>query len=53
MTTFRAAVSRWALPLTGLYLLLVGIMLLFGVAIPPILLGIVALIAGLACLFAS
>ncbi len=53
MSTFRAAVAKWALPLVGLYLLIVGIMLLFGLSVPPVLLGVVALVAGLACLFAS
>lgn len=53
MTTFRTAVARWALPLVGFYLVLVGLALVFGLTVPPLLLGIVALIAGVACLFAS
>ena len=53
MTTFRAAVAKWALPLVGLYLLLIGLVDVFHVAVPDLLIGIVAFIAGLACLFAS
>lgn len=53
MTTFRAAVAKWALPITGVYLVLVGLMLVFGLNVPAILLGILALVAGVACLFAS
>lgn len=53
MTTFRSALARWALPLVGLFLLVTGISLLFGLALPAVLLGALALVAGLACLFAS
>ncbi len=53
MSTIRTTLAKWALPLIGVYLLLIGVGLVFGLAVPALLLGIVALFAGLCALCAS
>ncbi len=53
MSTLRAALGKWALPLVGIYLLLVGITALTSLSVSPIVFGILALVAGICCLCAS
>lgn len=53
MTTIRATLAKFALPLVGVYLLLVGLMSFTSLAVSPLLLGILALVAGICCLAAS
>jgi hypothetical protein len=53
MSTFRSTLARFAMPLIGVYLLLIGLGLVFGLAVPALLLGIVALFAGICALCAS
>lgn len=53
MSTLRTALARWALPLIGLYLVIVGFGLLTNVAISGVVIGIVALAAGICALMAS
>lgn len=52
MNTIRT-LGKWWVPLAGIYLILVAIGLLFSVAVPAVLLGVVALLAGIFALFAS
>lgn len=52
MSTLRS-LGRWWVPLAGLFLILTGISLLFGISVPSIILGILALLAGIFALFAS
>jgi hypothetical protein len=40
-------ISNWGLILVAVYLILVGLTILAGLAIPPIVLGLVAIIAGI------
>jgi len=53
MTTIRASLAKWALPLLGIYLILIGIATLFGVAVPAIILGILALVVGVLLLLST
>jgi hypothetical protein len=53
VTTIRSTLARFALPLIGVYLLLVGLGLVFSLAVPALLLGIIALFAGICSLCAS
>jgi hypothetical protein len=53
MSTLRATLARFSLPLIGVYLVLVGFGLLTSVAISPLLVGVVALAAGICALCAS
>lgn len=53
MSTLRSTLAKFAMPLIGVYLVLVGLTLVFGLAVPGLLLGLVALFAGLCCLMAS
>lgn len=52
MTTLRS-LGRWWVPLAGLFLILTGIGLLFNIAVPTIILGLLALLAGIFALCAS
>lgn len=53
MTTIRTTLGKFALPLTGVFLVLTGVALLTSLAVSPIILGILALVAGACCLAAS
>lgn len=53
MTTIRTTLAKWALPLVGVFLLLTGLSLVFGLSVPALLLGLVALFAGICALAAS
>lgn len=45
MNTIKS-LGRWALPLLGIYMILVGLGLLFGLNLPALLMGILALVIG-------
>lgn len=53
MSTLRSTLARFALPLIGLYLVLVGFGLLTNVSISGVLVGVIALAAGICALCAS
>lgn len=52
MNTIRG-IGRWWIPLVGIYLIIVGIGLLFNVGIPTVIVGVLALVAGILALFSS
>lgn len=52
MNTLRS-LGRWYLPLLGIYFLLLGIAALFGVAVPAVLMGVLALVIGILALLSS
>lgn len=53
MSTIRSTLARWALPLIGVFLLLTGLSLVSSFVVPALLLGVIALFAGLCALCAS
>jgi hypothetical protein len=53
MTTLRTTLGKFALPLVGIFLVLLGITMLTSLSISPIILGAFAVVAGICCLFAS
>lgn len=42
MSTIRATLAKWAMPLIGLFLLLLGLTMVTSLSIPPLLLGLLA-----------
>jgi hypothetical protein len=53
MTTLRSTLAKFALPLTGAYLLLAGLSMLGVIAVPPFALAVLGLAAGVCLLCAS
>lgn len=52
MSTLKS-LSRWFLPLLGVYFILIGIGMLFNLVIPVIVLGLLAVFVGVLALLAS
>lgn len=52
MSTLRS-LGRWFVPLASVFFILTGLSLLFGLTVPAIILGIIALLAGVFGLLAS
>ena len=52
MTTLRS-LGRFYLPLLAIFLILTGLGILFSLSVPSVLLGVLALVAGILALFAS
>lgn len=56
MSKFRSSIAPWALPLVGLWLVINGIITVLGLSVGLVvivLLGLLAIVAGIACLLAS
>lgn len=47
------SIARFWVVIVGIFLILTGISLLFNVAVPVVLMGVLALVAGIFALFAS
>lgn len=52
MSTIRS-LGRFYVPLLGVYFILLGIAALFGVSVPMVVMGVLALIIGILALLAS
>lgn len=53
MNTFRSSLGRFGLPLLSVWLILWALTALFGIAVPAIIMGLLALIAGILILLST